>query len=129
MPLHPTHYADLLGQKIERHGSRVWLINTGWTGGPYGVGSRMKLGYTRRMVSAALSGELDGAETSEDPYFGLHVPVSLEGVPDEVLRPRDTWQDGNLYDQQAAKLAGMFKKNFEQYAEGVSEAIQAAGPK
>ena len=129
MPLHPSKYAELLGQKIEHHGSRVWLINTGWTGGPYGVGSRMKLAYTRRMVSAALAGELDEAETREDSYFGLHVPISLEGVPDEVLRPRDTWQDGELYDQQAIKLAGMFKDNFEQYAEDVSDAIRAAGPK
>ena len=129
MPLHPTKYADLLGQKIEDHGSRVWLINTGWTGGPYGVGNRMKLAHTRRMVSAALSGELDEVATSEDPFFGLHVPVRIEGVPDEVLRPRDTWQDGDAFDQQAAKLAGMFKENFEQYTEGVSEAIRAAGPK
>jgi phosphoenolpyruvate carboxykinase (ATP) len=87
------------------------------------------LAYTRRMVSAALVGELDEVETREDPFFGLHVPVSLEGVPDEVLRPRDTWQDGDAYDAQAAKLAGMFKENFKQYGEGMSEAIRAAGPK
>jgi phosphoenolpyruvate carboxykinase (ATP) len=129
MPLHPTKYAELLGQKIKRHGSRVWLINTGWTGGPHGVGNRMKLAHTRRMVSAALSGELDEVETREDPYFGLHVPVRVEGVPDEVLRPRDTWQDGDAYDEQAAKLAGMFKENFKQYSEDVSDEIRAAGPK
>jgi len=129
MPLHPVKYADLLGQKIERHNSRVWLINTGWTGGPFGVGNRMKLAFTRRMVSAALSGELDGVQTREDPHFGLHVPVSLEGVPDEVLRPRDTWDDGEHYDQQASKLAGMFKENFEQYGDNVSDAVKAAGPK
>jgi len=129
MPLHPTKYADLLGQKIEQHGSRVWLINTGWTGGPHAVGNRMKLAHTRRMVSAALSGELDEVETREDPFFGLHVPIGIEGVPDVVLRPRDTWQDGEAYDQQAANLAGMFKDNFEQYTEGVSDAIRAAGPK
>jgi phosphoenolpyruvate carboxykinase (ATP) len=129
MPLHPTKYAELLGQKIERHGSRVWLINTGWTGGPYGVGNRMKLAYTRRMVSAALSGELDQVETRKDPFFGLHVPVSIEGVPPDVLRPRETWHSGEEYDLQAAKLADMFKENFEQYGDAVSEAIKAAGPK
>jgi phosphoenolpyruvate carboxykinase (ATP) len=89
----------------------------------------MKLAYTRAMVSAALAGELDEVETREDPHFGLHVPIGVKGVPDEVLHPRITWHDGDAYDQQANKLAAMFKKNFEQYADEVPEAIKAAGPK
>ena len=104
MPLHPGVYAKLLGEKLQRHGSRVWLVNTGWTGGAYGTGSRMKLAHTRRMVSAALAGELDSVETVEDPIFGLHIPVTVEGVPDEVLRPRATWADGEAYDAAAKKL-------------------------
>jgi phosphoenolpyruvate carboxykinase (ATP) len=128
MPLHPGEYAKLLGEKIAKHGSQVWLVNTGWTGGPYGVGSRMKLGYTRRMVSAALNGELDDVEMEIEPFFGLSVPKHVEGVPDEVLMPRNTWEDKEKYDAQAAKLVGMFAENFRAFADGVSEAIATAGP-
>jgi phosphoenolpyruvate carboxykinase (ATP) len=117
-----------LGEKIEQHKSRVWLINTGWTGGPFGVGNRMKLAFTRRMVSAALAGELDEVETYQDPFFGLQVPTNVDGVPNEVLRPRSTWSDGQAYDVQAANLAKMFKENFEQFAQTVSREVREAGP-
>ena len=129
LPRHPGVYAEMLGEKLEKHGARVWLVNTGWSGGGYGVGQRMKLAYTRRMVSAALAGELDDVETFEDPVFGLHVPVSVQGVPDEVLRPRDAWSSGDDYDAAAAKLAGMFKKNFEKFAGQVPDGVEKAGPR
>ncbi len=128
MPLHPGVYAGMLGERVRRHRAAVWLINTGWTGGPYGVGSRIGLGHTRRMVSAALGGELDGVETREDPVFGLSVPARVEGVPEALLRPRETWQDAAAYDGRAAKLARMFGENFRKYADGVSEEVRAAGP-
>ncbi len=129
MPLHPGTYAKMLGEKLERHGARVWLLNTGWTGGPYGTGSRIKLSFTRRMVHAALAGELEGAATRLDPIFGLAVPERIEGVPDKLLRPRDTWQNPTDYDAQAAQLADLFVENFEKFEGGVSEAIKAAGPR
>ncbi len=128
MPLHPGVYAKLLGEKIARHGARVWLINTGWTGGPYGTGRRIKLAYTRRMVDAALGGELDGVSTATDPVFGLAVPERVTGVPAELLAPRHTWADRAAYDAKARELAAMFRSNFEKYADGVSEEIRAAGP-
>jgi phosphoenolpyruvate carboxykinase (ATP) len=129
MPLHPGAYAELLGEKIDRHGVKVWLVNTGWTGGPYSVGHRIKLQYTRRMVSAALAGELDDVETFTVPIYQLQVPVHVEGVPDELLHPRQTWEDPEAYDQQATRLAEMFVKNFEQFEDGVSPEVKAAGPK
>ncbi|MCA9874089.1 MAG: phosphoenolpyruvate carboxykinase (ATP) [Anaerolineales bacterium] len=129
MPLHPGEYAKLLGEKIEKYGSTVWLVNTGWTGGPAGEGSRMKLAYTRRMVTAALNGELDDVETVTEPNFGLSIPTKVEGVPPEVLNPRSTWKDGAAYDAQAKKLVGMFINNFKQFEDGVTEDIKAAGPK
>lgn len=128
MPLHPVSYAQLLGEKIRLHNCNVWLVNTGWTGGAFGTGERMKLAYTRRMVSAALNGELANVELYQDPHFGLMVPVSVDGIPDTVLRPRDTWQSGDEYDKQASKLAGMFASNFEQFADRVSEGVRKAGP-
>ncbi len=128
LPLPASTYARMLGEKIERHDAQCWLVNTGWTGGPYGVGSRMKLAYTRAMVDAAISGKLDDVETRQDPIFGLHVPVSVPGVPDEVLMPRQTWADPAAYDEQAKKLAAMFRENFEEFAADVSEAVRAAGP-
>jgi phosphoenolpyruvate carboxykinase (ATP) len=128
MPLHPGVYAKLLGEKLEQHGSKVWLVNTGWTGGPYGVGQRMKLNYTRRMVSAALSGELDDGETFTEPFFNLEIPAHVAGVPDEVLNSRHTWRDSAEYDAQAARLVEMFVANFKQFEDGVSEEIRAAGP-
>lgn len=126
---HPRVYADLLGKKIDEHGSKIWFVNTGWTGGPYGVGKRMHLPYTRAMVNAALAGELDGVETWIDPFFGLHVPKSVPGVPNEILNPRDTWADKYAYDRDAKELALKFIENFKKYAEGTSEAIKNAGPK
>ena len=128
LPLQPSVYAKMLGEKLAEHGARVWLVNTGWTGGPHGVGSRMKLRYTRRMVSAALSGELDGGEMMVDPVFGLSIPKHVHEVPDEVLTPRATWADPAAYDAQAKKLAEMFRKNFEQFAQTAGEKIAAAGP-
>lgn len=129
MPLHPGVYGKLLGERIEEHGSQVWLVNTGWTGGPYGVGKRMKLSYTRRMVRAVLDGELDGAETFEEPFFGFAIPKHIDGVPQDVLNPRNTWQDKEAYDAQAAKLVGMFIKNFKQFEDSASMEIREAGPK
>jgi phosphoenolpyruvate carboxykinase (ATP) len=128
LALHPSVYADMLGKKIERHGVKVWLVNTGWTGGPYGVGSRMNLAYTRAMVRAALAGKLDPVETRPDPVFGLHIPVAVSDVPSEVLRPRETWQDKDAYDAQARKLAGMFRENFDKFKNSVSPAVVEAGP-
>ena len=128
MVWHPTTYARLLGDLLRQHGSKVWLVNTGWSGGAYGVGKRMKLSYTRAMVRSALGGQLDDAETVTDPVFGLHVPKAVPDVPNEVLDPRSTWQNPAEYDAQAKKLAEMFRKNFEQFG-SESEAIRHAGPK
>jgi phosphoenolpyruvate carboxykinase (ATP) len=128
LPRHPRVYAEMLGDKLRVHGARVWLVNTGWSGGGHGVGSRMKLSYTRAMVNAALAGELAGAEYVSDRVFGVDVPVAVPGVPREVLRPRDTWADGAAYDAAAAELAAMFKANFEQFADQVSDAVKTAGP-
>src|SRR6476659_1874313 len=126
---HPTKYAEMLGRLLTEHDSRVWLVNTGWSGGPYGVGKRMKLGYTRGMVLAALAGQLDQVPTQTDERFGLAVPTHVPGVPPEVMRPRDTWSDGAAYDAQAKKLAEMFRKNFEKFGSNVAPAIADAGPK
>ncbi len=128
LALHPSVYADMLGEKIERHDAKVWLVNTGWTGGAYGEGERMNLAHTRAMVTAALAGELDSVETEPDPIFGLHIPQEVPGVPAGVLRPRDTWADASAYDVQAKRLAGMFRENFEKFAEQVSEGVRNAGP-
>jgi len=129
MALHPTVYAELLGEKMAKHNVHCWLVNTGWSGGPYGVGSRMKIAYTRAMITAALEGSLAKVQTEEDPIFGLHIPVSCPNVPAEVLKPRNTWKDKNAYDEQARKLAEMFKKNFEQFEGQVTAAVKKAGPK
>jgi phosphoenolpyruvate carboxykinase (ATP) len=129
LPLHPGVYAHMLGEKIERHGAQVWLVNTGWTGGPHGTGSRIQLPLTRRMVHAALAGELDEVETRTDPVFGLAVPKAVEGVPSELLEPRRTWPDPSAYDAKAARLAKMFVENFAQFEDGVSEEIKEARPR
>ncbi len=121
-------YAKMLGERIAKHGSRVWLVNTGWTGGGYGTGSRMKLAYTRAMVRAALAGELDDAKFVKDPVFGFDVPAAVPGVPTELLSPRSTWADPATYDAQAKKLAGMFRDNFEQFKAQVPDAVVKAGP-
>lgn len=128
MALHPTVYAELLGKKIKEHKVNCWLVNTGWTGGPYGVGSRMKIQYTRAMLNAALTGKLDNVEYETDKFFNLQVPKSCEGVPAEVLNPRSTWEDKNAYDEQAKKLANMFIENFKEYEEGTPDEIKKAGP-
>jgi len=129
LPLPPSRYAELLGRKLAEHDSHCWLINTGWTGGPYGVGARMKLQYTRAMIHAALRGQLDDVKATPDPFFGLHIPEAVPGVPTEVLQPRNTWADGAEYDKQARKLAGMFVENFESFADFVSEDVRKAGPR
>jgi phosphoenolpyruvate carboxykinase (ATP) len=128
LPLHPSVYAGMLGERIARHDVRVWLVNTGWTGGPYGTGSRRKLPYTRAMVSAALAGALDGAAMETDPVFGFQVPAAVPGVPPEVLTPRRTWSDPAAYDAQARKLATMFRENFAQYTSAVPREVAEAGP-
>jgi len=128
MPMHPGVYADLLSDKMEQHDSTCWLINTGWSGGPYGVGKRMRIPWTRAMLNAALDGSLNSAEFIVDQRFGFAVPTSCPGVPDEVLIPRNTWADGAAYDTKADELTLMFKANFERYSAGVSEAVNAASP-
>jgi phosphoenolpyruvate carboxykinase (ATP) len=129
LPRHPGVYAKMLGEKLNEHGATVWLVNTGWSGGGYGVGSRMDLAHTRAMVNAALAGELDGGEFVPDPVFGIAVPTAVPGVPSEVLRPRDAWADGEAYDGAASQLAGMFRSNFEKFADQVSDGVKAAGPR
>ncbi len=128
MPLHPGVYGKLLGEKITRHGARVWLINTGWSGGPYGTGKRIKLAYTRRMITAALTGELDDVATRPDSIFGVSIPESVAGVPGDVLVPRNTWTDGAAFDAQANRLAEMFVDNFKQFEDGVGDDVKAAAP-
>jgi phosphoenolpyruvate carboxykinase (ATP) len=129
LPRHPGVYAEMLGAKLREHGARVWLVNTGWSGGGYGVGSRMKLGYTRAMVNSALAGELVSVDFVADPIFGLDVPTDIPGVPSEVLRPRDAWADGEAYDAAAARLAEMFTANFKQFAGQVADEVEASGPR
>ncbi|MDH5235007.1 MAG: phosphoenolpyruvate carboxykinase (ATP), partial [Gemmatimonadota bacterium] len=126
---HPTKYAEMLGALLDEHKAQVWLVNTGWSGGAYGTGARMKLGYTRAMVRAALAGKLEGVKTVTDPVFGLHLPAAIEGVPTEILQPRNTWKDGAAYDAQAKKLAGMFVENIKKFGTAVSKDILGAGPK
>jgi phosphoenolpyruvate carboxykinase (ATP) len=129
MALHPTVYANMLGEKIAQHQVHCWLVNTGWTGGPFGEGQRMKIAYTRAMVNAALDGRLAQVATEDDAIFGLNIPRTCPEVPPEVLKPRNTWKSGNAYDEKAKYLAGLFHKNFEQFSADVSEAIRAAGPR
>jgi phosphoenolpyruvate carboxykinase (ATP) len=128
LPLEPSRYARLLGEKIARHGARVWLVNTGWTGGAYGVGTRMKIAHTRAMIRAALSGALDHVGCEKDPVFNLDIPASCPDVPADVLNPRKTWASPADYDQQAAKLARMFAENFKTFEQGVTAEVLAAGP-
>lgn len=128
MPLHPSEYGKLLKEKIRKHEVSCWLVNTGWSGGPYGVGSRMKIKYTRAMLNAALEGKLDNVDYSADPIFGLSIPQSCPDVPAEVLNPRNTWEDKNAYDAKATELAKAFHENFLKFADGVTEDIRDAGP-
>ena len=127
LPLPAAEYAKMLGERIDQHNSEVFLVNTGWTGGPYGEGSRMKLGYTRAMVQAALEGELKNVETVQDEFFGLHIPTECPGVPSEVLNPKKTWKDPERYDAQAQDLAKKFHENFKKF-DYVTKDIAEAGP-
>lgn len=129
MVWHPTVYAKLLGEKIKKHKVKCWLVNTGWTGGPFGEGKRIQIKYTRAMLNAALEGKLDNVEFETDPNFGLKVPKSCEGVPSEVLNPKETWKDKDAYDKMAKKLAKMFVDNFKEYESETENEIAAAGPK
>jgi phosphoenolpyruvate carboxykinase (ATP) len=129
LPLNANVYASLLGEKIARHGVQCWLVNTGWSGGPYGVGQRIRLSLTRAMVRAALAGELDRIPTAPDPVFGLEVPLQVPGAPDALLRPRGTWSDAAAYDAQAGRLSQMFRENFTQFHDHVHAAVRDAGPK
>ncbi|MCP3979867.1 MAG: phosphoenolpyruvate carboxykinase (ATP) [bacterium] len=128
LPRRPEEYATMLGEKIRTHEPSVWLINTGWTTGPYGVGHRIPIPHTRAMISALLEGQIDDASLRPDPVFGVAVPTAVPGVPSEVLVPRDTWKDKAAYDVQAAKLSAMFRENFARYAEHASDEIKAAAP-
>lgn len=128
LPLHPTKYAEMLGYKLNEHKVHVWLVNTGWTGGPYGVGSRMKLPYTRAMINAALNGELIDVEFSRHPVFGVEMPNTCPGVPAEILNPRSTWANKEAYDIKATELAAAFVKNFLKYADFASDEILAGAP-
>jgi phosphoenolpyruvate carboxykinase (ATP) len=129
LPLHPTKYAELLGEKLKKHKVNVWLVNTGWTGGPFGVGSRTKLSHTRSLITAALTGELEKVKFETLPVFGLSVPTSCPNVPVEILNPRSTWKDKDAYDIQANNLAANFIKNFDVYSSAASEEILASAPK
>ena len=129
LPLHPTRYAELLGEKLKKNKVNVWLVNTGWSGGSFGVGSRMKLSFTRAMITAALNGELDKVQFESMPVFSLAMPKSCPGVPAEILNPRNTWNDKNEYDAKMNTLAASFVKNFAQYADFANEEILNAAPK
>ncbi len=129
LPLHPGKYAELLGKKLKANPDiNVWLVNTGWVGGAYGVGSRIKLSYTRALITAALEGKLNNAEYGQTPFFKMRFPKAVPGVPSEILEPRNAWKDKEAFDATAMKLAEQFNKNFEQYASGVSADILAAAP-
>ncbi len=125
---HPAKYAELLAEKIEKHGADVWLVNTGWSGGGFGTGSRMKLGFTRAIIDSIHSGELAKADTVTDPLFGFAIPTTCDGVPDGILQPKSTWSDGAAYDATARKLAALFVDNFKTYEDGVDAEVLAAGP-
>ena len=129
LPMHPARYAEMLRERIEKYGPKVWMVNTGWTGGPFGVGERMSLRHTRALLTAALKGDLDGVEYQEDPVFGFAVPTSAPGVPSELLIPRQTWADKDKFDEAAKNLARLFQENFSKYADGASEEVKKAGPR
>jgi phosphoenolpyruvate carboxykinase (ATP) len=125
----PNVYAKLLGERIAKHKAKVWLVNTGWTGGPHGIGSRMKIGHTRAMIHAALSGALDSAGFQTDPLFNLEIPKACPDVPANVLQPKTTWSDKSGYDAQAKKLAGMFGENFRAFEGTAAADVKNAGPR
>jgi len=126
---HPGKYAELLAKKMKQHRANVWLVNTGWSGGAYGTGRRMKLSVTRSIIDAIHSGELAEAPTEPDPVFGVPVVTRCSNVPDEILVPKNTWEDESAFKQTAKNLAVLFQENFEKYAEGVSKDVRGAGPK
>ncbi|NNF79191.1 MAG: phosphoenolpyruvate carboxykinase (ATP), partial [Rhizobiales bacterium] len=128
MPRHPSVYGNLLRDLIARHGASCWLVNTGWTGGAYGTGSRMPIAATRALLNAALGGHLDAVAMRKDPFFGFEVPVAVEGVNPELLVPRSTWADGEAYDAQAAKLVAMFQENFQKFEAYVDPDVNATAP-
>ena len=127
MPRHPSVYAKMLGERIQESGAKCWLVNTGWSGGAYGTGERIKISYTRAMVRAALDGKLSNIAFTSDPHFGVLVPNSCPDVPKEVLDPRNTWQDKLAYENTANNLRGRFEENFKQFEDHVSEEVKKAG--
>lgn len=129
LPLHPGQYAEMLGKKMRENKVNIWMVNTGWSGGAYGVGQRMKLSYTRAMITAVLNGELDNVTFEAHPVFGMLMPTTCPNIPEQILNPRNTWTDKDAYDATAKKLAAEFIKNFEKYASGVNDEILAAAPK
>jgi phosphoenolpyruvate carboxykinase (ATP) len=126
---HPTRYAEMLADKIQKHGANVWLVNTGWTAGPFGTGHRMSLAHTRAIIDAINGGALADVPVVADPVFGLGIPTSCPGVPSEILTPRNTWADKAAYDATAKKLADLFASNFAEYADKASDEIIAGGPR
>jgi phosphoenolpyruvate carboxykinase (ATP) len=128
MPLHPTRYAEMLGERMEQHQVRIWLVNTGWTAGNYGVGHRMALKYTRALISAAMNGALDGVAFERENIFGLSFPTACPGVPAEMLNPRRTWADGAAYDEKAHHLAELFVQNFAAFESIASPEILEGAP-
>jgi phosphoenolpyruvate carboxykinase (ATP) len=124
----PEVYAELLAEKILTHNAKIWLVNTGWTEGPYGEGHRIDLPYTRAMISAALHGKLEGSEFEADPIFGLRIPKQVEGVPSEILHPWDTWRDPHAYDRKAKELAQRFRQAFKNFEDAVPQKVRDAGP-
>ena len=129
LPLHPTVYAEMLGRQMDKHQVNIWLVNTGWTGGAYGVGERMSLKYTRAMIRAAMRGDLNDVQYETHPVFGIQMPMTCPNVPDELLNPRNTWADKSAYDEQANQLADLFNTNFERFKEKANEDILSAAPK
>ncbi len=128
MPLHPAEYAEMLSKKMKDANVNVWLVNTGWTGGAYGTGNRMKLKYTRAMIESALEGKLEEVEFTKHPIFGLNMPLECENVPSGILNPKETWSDKNSYDEKAMELANSFKKNFKKYEDNSNKEILSGGP-
>jgi phosphoenolpyruvate carboxykinase (ATP) len=129
MVLHAARYAELLAEKIRRHETHAWLVNTGWAGGPYGTGSRIRLAYTRAIIDAIHDGALTKVSTIQDPVFRLELPASCPNVPSELLRPRDAWADKEAYDRGARQLAALFRDNFAAYADQAPDEVRTAGPR
>ncbi len=128
MVWHPNRYAQLLAEKLRKHRAKAWLVNTGWTGGAYGTGSRIKLAYTRAMIDAIHSGQFENGDFVVDEAFGLRVPTRCPGVPPEILIPGNTWKDSEQYEKTRRKLVDLFVRNFKQFRDGVNENIIQAGP-